>query len=168
MIETVISIHYSLYLISMQCDKVGGNPLKVTQFHFTSWPDHGVPEYAGPILNYLCRMKAQMKLSQGPTLVHCRSAWVGNGVLVRVSVLLFGGLCHQIDRSVIPSCSAGVGRTGALIATDMALEQAAQENVVDIPAIVTKMRRQRMKMVQNSVREAERKFLVTYLLHSYE
>ena len=40
------------------------------------------------------------------------------------------------------------------MAIDMALEQAAQENVVDIPAIVTKMRRQRMKMVQNSVREA--------------
>ena len=50
--------------------------------------------------------------------------------------------------------SAGVGRTGTLIAIDMALEQAILDNVVDIPAIVTKIRRQRMKMVQNSVREA--------------
>ena len=56
--------------------------------------------------------------------------------------------------SSFPACSAGIGRTGTLIAIDMALEQAAQEDVVDIPAIVTKMRRQRMKMVQNSVREA--------------
>ena len=66
------------FLFSMQCDKAGGDQLKVTQFHFTSWPDHGVPEYAGPILNYLRRMKAQMKLSRGPTLVHCRSARIGN------------------------------------------------------------------------------------------
>ena len=63
-------------------------------------------------------------------------------------------LCHSNEGSIISPCSAGVGRTGTLMAIDMALEQAAKENVVDIPAIVTKMRRQRMKMVQNSVREA--------------
>ena len=61
---------------------------------------------------------------------------------------------HQNDMLSVSPCSAGVGRTGTLIAIDMALEQAILDNVVDIPAIVTKMRRQRMKMVQTSVREA--------------
>ena len=49
--------------------------------------------------------------------------------------------------------SAGVGRTGTLISIDIALAQAAKEEVVDIPAIVTKMRTERMKMVQSPVRK---------------
>ena len=71
-----------------------------------------------------------------------------NGVFVHVL------LCYTNERSIISPCSAGVGRTGTLMAIDMALEQAARENVVDIPAIITQMRKQRMKMVQNSVRES--------------
>ena len=61
---------------------------------------------------------------------------------------------RTFDKLSVFPCSAGVGRTGTLIAIDVTLEQAALDNVVDIPAIVTKIRRQRMKMVQNSVREA--------------
>ena len=45
---------------------------KVTQFHFTSWPDHGVPEYAGPLLQYLRRIKTLHKPKKCPLLVHCR------------------------------------------------------------------------------------------------
>ena len=144
-------LHGTPFKFTHQCDKVGGSPLKVTQFHFTSWPDHGVPEYAGPILNYLRRMKAQMKLSSGPTLVHCRSDRGGNGVVGNIWQCFVTAMSGP---PYVPPCSAGVGRTGTLMAIDMALEQAARENVVDIPAIVTKMRRQRMKMVQNSVRKA--------------
>ena len=72
--------------------------------------------------------------------------------------MLMVRLCHSNERSIISPCSAGVGRTGTLMAIDTALEQAAKENVVDIPAIVTKMRRQRMKMVQNSVRNSTYSF----------
>ena len=48
-------------------------------------------------------------------------------------------------------CSAGVGRTGTFIAIDIALQQAEGEGTVDIPSIITKIRNQRMKMVQTVV-----------------
>ena len=59
------------------------------------------------------------------------------------------------------------------MAIDMALEQATLKHVVDIPAIVTKMRRQRMKMVQTSVREACDSHMLAasciyYKLHTYK
>jgi len=77
--EQQVFADYTIRQLLVACDQGGRTPLKVTQFHFTSWPDHGVPEYAGPILNYLRRMKAQVNPSRRPILVHCRSAimWAG-------------------------------------------------------------------------------------------
>ncbi len=49
-----------------------GTSLKVTQYHYTAWPDHGVPEYATSMLNFHQRVKSQHSTSRGPLLVHCR------------------------------------------------------------------------------------------------
>ena len=55
------------------------------------------------------------------------------------------------DISITFTCSAGAGRTGTLIALDIALEQLKSERGVDISGIINKMRGQRMKMVQSAV-----------------
>ena len=64
-----------MFLLS-QMKGQSGKPFKTTQFHFTTWPDHGVPDYATPILGFHRRVKSQHKPSRGPLLVHC-SAGVG-------------------------------------------------------------------------------------------
>ena len=44
-----------------------------------------------------------------------------------------------------------MGRTGTFIAIDIILEQVEKEKVVDVCGVITKMRQQRMKMVQTAV-----------------
>ncbi len=60
-------------------------------------------------------------------------------------------LWNKDKRPIIVHCSAGVGRTGTFIAVDMALEQAEKEKKIDIAGIVTRLRQQRLKMVQTDV-----------------
>ena len=139
-------------------------PLKVSQYHFTAWPDHGVPDYATSILAFHSRVKSQHVPSKGPLLVHCRLVCLSSPSYTHTHT-------HTHTHTYIYTLSlppppppppphththththsAGVGRTGTYMAIDSVLEQVERDQLVDIPAVITAMRRQRMHMVQTPV-----------------
>ena len=56
------------------------------------------------------------------------------------------------QRCVFSLCSAGVGRTGTLIALDILLQRIKARQPVDVFGVVMKLRQQRLFMVQSQVR----------------
>ncbi|EPY79320.1 receptor-type tyrosine-protein phosphatase mu-like protein [Camelus ferus] len=45
---------------------------EIRQFHFTGWPDHGVPYHATGLLGFVRQVKSKSPPSAGPLVVHCR------------------------------------------------------------------------------------------------
>ncbi|XP_061613362.1 receptor-type tyrosine-protein phosphatase H-like isoform X1 [Phyllopteryx taeniolatus] len=88
----------------------------VKHFHFTAWPDHGVPHCTDVLIQFrgLIRQHMDANGNRDQTVVHC---------------------------------SAGVGRTGTIIALDVLLQQLL-DSKVDINAFVHDMRLRRPHMVQ--------------------
>eukprot|EP00066_Takifugu_rubripes_P012307 XP_011601573.1 PREDICTED: receptor-type tyrosine-protein phosphatase H isoform X1 [Takifugu rubripes] len=90
---------------------------RVKHFHFTVWPDHGVPLNTEILIQFrgLVRQHIERQASSAPTVVHC---------------------------------SAGVGRTGTIIALDVLLQQLQNQKAVGINDFVHRMRLHRSNMVQ--------------------
>ena len=115
-------------------------PRTVTQFHFTSWPDHGVPTYATSLLNFLKRIRIHHDrlTTPSPMVVHCRYCSLPLQE-VPYSVFIMGVV------------SAGVGRTGTFIVVDYCFQKLKQEKEIDIFHLIKDHRAQRPFMVQTLV-----------------
>ena len=115
----------------------------IYQFHFTSWPDHRVPQDPGCVLNFLEEVNKCQELiikegETGPIVVHC---------------------------------SAGIGRTGTFIVIDMIIDQIKRLGLnceIDIQRTIYNVRSQRSGMVQT---EAQYKFVylaVQYYISTFQ
>ena len=66
-----------------------GQPVTVTQFHYTAWPDHGVPDNVMSVIRFIRHVRKLFPVSQDqPLLVHC-SAGVGRtGTFITLDMMM--------------------------------------------------------------------------------
>ncbi|XP_017492154.1 PREDICTED: tyrosine-protein phosphatase corkscrew-like, partial [Rhagoletis zephyria] len=111
----------------------------IYHYHFTAWPDHGVPADPGCVLNFLHEVnRKQGSLDEarvGPIVVHC---------------------------------SAGIGRTGTFIVIDLLIDTIKRIGLdceIDIQRTIQAVRMKRSGMVQT---EAQYKFVYLAVQHFIE
>ncbi|KAL0609980.1 Receptor-type tyrosine-protein phosphatase H [Plecturocebus cupreus] len=138
--------------------------LSVRQFHYLAWPDHGVPSSPDTLLAFwrMLRQWLDRTMEGGPPIVHCRWGPAQdplereNHSLGAQTVVLDGTLGTHKEVKRKRRSSAGVGRTGTLIALDVLLRQLECQGLLGPFSFVKKMRESRPLMVQT---EAQYVFL---------
>ncbi|XP_041952073.1 receptor-type tyrosine-protein phosphatase kappa isoform X3 [Alosa sapidissima] len=61
---------------------------EVKQFHFTGWPDHGVPYHATGLLSFIRRVKMSNPPGAGPIVVHCSAGAGRTGCYIVIDIML--------------------------------------------------------------------------------
>ncbi|CAM4628513.1 unnamed protein product [Leuciscus chuanchicus] len=87
LIETEPLAEYVIRTFTVQ--KKGHHEIReIRQFHFTSWPDHGVPCYATGLLGFIRQVKFLNPPDAGPIAVHCSAGAGRTGCFIAVDIML--------------------------------------------------------------------------------
>lgn len=80
---------------------------KIFHYHFTAWPDHGVPSDPGCVLNFLHDVNKRQEdiPSAGPVVVHCSAGIGRTGTFIVIDMIL-----DQIKRQGL-DCEIDIQRT---------------------------------------------------------
>ncbi|MBN3313185.1 PTN14 phosphatase, partial [Atractosteus spatula] len=104
---------------------LSGQERTVWQLQYTDWPDHGSPEDVQGFLSYLEEIQSVRRHT--------------NSML---------DTSKSLNPPIVVHCSAGVGRTGVVILTELMISCLEHNQKVDVPMMLGKLRQQRMLMVQ--------------------
>ncbi|XP_041927588.1 tyrosine-protein phosphatase non-receptor type 21 isoform X1 [Alosa sapidissima] len=103
-----------------------GQERTVWHLQYTDWPDHGCPEDFKGFLSYLEEIQSVRR--------HTNST----------------SDPKNTNLPVLVHCSAGVGRTGVVILSEIMIACLEHNEMLDVPTVLNMLRQQRMMMVQTA------------------
>ncbi|XP_059381277.1 receptor-type tyrosine-protein phosphatase mu-like isoform X7 [Carassius carassius] len=87
LIETQLLSEYVIRTFAVE--KRGAHEIReIRQFHFTGWPDHGVPYHATGLLGFVRRVKAKSPANAGPMVIHCSAGAGRTGCFIVIDIML--------------------------------------------------------------------------------
>nr|XP_014349138.1 PREDICTED: receptor-type tyrosine-protein phosphatase mu [Latimeria chalumnae] len=87
LIETELLAEYVVRTFAVE--KRGAHEIReIRQFHFTGWPDHGVPYHATGLLGFVRRVKSKSPPGAGPLVVHCSAGAGRTGCFIVIDIML--------------------------------------------------------------------------------
>lgn len=122
--------HTSDYRVStliLQNSKTGEERI-VQHMQFLRWPDYGVPNKAESFLQFLLKVQN----FQAEAVHNMEDSWQG----------------HPLGPPIVVHCSAGIGRTGTFITTDINIRRFEDVSTVELYETVRKIRSQRAFSIQ--------------------
>ncbi|XP_023576170.1 receptor-type tyrosine-protein phosphatase mu [Octodon degus] len=87
LIETELLAEYVIRTFAVE--KRGIHEIReIRQFHFTGWPDHGVPYHATGLLGFVRQVKSKSPPNAGPLVVHCSAGAGRTGCFIVIDIML--------------------------------------------------------------------------------
>ncbi|KAM4684987.1 tyrosine-protein phosphatase non-receptor type 2 isoform 4-T4 [Amazona ochrocephala] len=113
-----VKSYYTVHLLQLENINSGESRM-IFHFHYTTWPDFGVPESPASFLNFLFKVRESGSLSpeHGPAVIHC-------------------------------SAGIGRSGTFSLVDTFLVLMEKKDSPSVDIKKVLLDMRKYRMGLIQ--------------------
>lgn len=121
-------------------DKVSGETREVLQFHYTTWPDFGIPSSPNEFLRFLkmVRDSGAMDKSVGPVIVHCSAGIGRSGTFCLVDCVL-----TMLEKN---SNSSGGGENSE--GGDDVQMDVETEETVSVSDVLSELRSYRMGLIQ--------------------
>uniref|UniRef100_A0A3Q3IML5 Tyrosine-protein phosphatase non-receptor type n=1 Tax=Monopterus albus TaxID=43700 RepID=A0A3Q3IML5_MONAL len=119
---------------------LSGQERTVWHLQYTDWPEQGCPEYVVGFLSYLEEIQSVRRHT--------------NSML---------DTSKSLNPPVVVHCSAGVGRTGVVILTELMISCLEHNEPMEVPTMLSELRQQRMLMVQTI---SQYKFVYQVLIQS--